>query len=155
MTDARLLPWCDRDLKSRVNDIIRSSKQLDARQTQVNVLERRLQALSDFIYSAISQKDAITVQSHTLVAQQSQKLNVKFAAPMKQDSISMLVFTFIAAVFLPGTFLASFLPMTMVDWTPQSSQSGASTTSSSAGVRVSRFYWVFWASLRHKMCSQD
>ncbi len=58
----------------------------------------------------------------------------------------MSTFTFITALFLPGTFLATFLSLTMIDWQPGSfSSPGGNQGISSGSTQVSKFYWVFWA----------
>lgn len=98
-----------------------------------------LQSLSDLVYNAITQKDSIIAQDQTNLAHGAQDLNIKIAASTKDDSISMLTFTFIAAMFLPGTFLSSFLSMTLVDW--------FAATEGDGEVQVSHYYWVFWVLL--------
>lgn len=57
----------------------------------------------------------------------------------------MSTFTFITALFLPGTFLATFLSITMIDWLPESPSSGRNGGSSNGSTQVSKYYWVFWA----------
>ena len=66
-------------------------------------------------------------------------LNIKIASSTKEDSISMSTFTFITALFLPGTFLTSFFSMALVDWQP------GSDTRATSGARIARYFWVFWA----------
>ena len=58
----------------------------------------------------------------------------------------MSTFTFITALFLPGTFMATFLSITMIDWQPGSlGASGTNSGASNGSTQVSKYYWVFWA----------
>jgi Mg2+ and Co2+ transporter CorA len=51
-----------------------------------------------------------------VINQQDSKLNGVIAASAKQDSIAMMTFTFITALFLPGTYISSLFSMTMFNW---------------------------------------
>jgi hypothetical protein len=49
----------------------------------------------------------------------------------------MKTLAFITAVFLPGSYVASLFSMSMFDWQ-------ASDSSSSYGLSVSSYIWVYW-----------
>ena len=92
------------------------------------------------LFNAINQRDSIIAQRYNDIAR-------KIATSTKEDSIAMSTFTFITALFLPGTFMATFLSITMIDWQPGSSTSPgrSGTESDRRSTQVSKFYWVFWA----------
>ena len=90
------------------------------------------------LFNAINQRDSIIAQRYNEIAK-------KIAASTKEDSISMSTFTFITALFLPGTFLATFFSITMIDWQPQLSNNSPSANGNGNGAQVSKYYWVFWA----------
>ncbi|RMZ80402.1 hypothetical protein DV738_g2894, partial [Chaetothyriales sp. CBS 135597] len=73
-------------------------------------LKARAQGATSVLFNASSQNDSL--------------LNVKIAASTKEDSIVMKTFTFLTALFLPGTFTQS--------------------RQNSDDVSVSRYYWVYW-----------
>ena len=75
------------------------------------------------LYSAASQKD-------NLVAS-------RIASSTKKDSIAMMAFTFITALFLPGTYIASVFSMGMFNWMPE-------TSSGEDGRVVSTRFWIYW-----------
>ena len=93
----------------------------------------RLSLQTNLLYSVVAQQD-------NFLNRWDSRLNQIIARSAKRDSISMTTFTFIAALFLPGTFVATLFSMTMFDWTGVSSNS----TSDSSMPYVSNLFWLFW-----------
>lgn len=85
---------------------------------QIETLGERAQVQANLLFSIISQKD-------------------------NHDSISMaqsaFVFTFITALFLPCTFVASLFSMSMFDWQTDSDSNSTTHT------YVSGRFWIYWA----------
>lgn len=81
----------------------------------------------------------------SITSQQDSRLNQLIAKSSKQDSISMTTFTFIAAMFLPGTFVATLFSMSMFDWKADSGASESSDSIDSTQSYVSGKFWLFWA----------
>ena len=84
--------------------------------------KERIQAQLNVLYSAASQKEnAIALQYSRIAQEQNEiairdsQLNTKIASSTKKDSIAMAIFTFITALFLPGTYIASLFSMSMFD----------------------------------------
>ena len=71
-----------------------------------------------------------------MISQQDSKLNGSIAASAKKDSIAMMTFIFITAMFLPGTYIPSLFSMTMFNW--QAAASGSEND-------LSNYFWVYWA----------
>ncbi|RMZ88456.1 hypothetical protein DV736_g4312, partial [Chaetothyriales sp. CBS 134916] len=69
-----------------------------------DALKTRAQGATSVLFNASSQNDSL--------------LNVKIAASTKEDSIVMKTFTFLTALFLPGTFVAALLSVTLINWFP-------------------------------------
>ena len=86
------------------------------------------------LFSAISQQDSLRNRWDS-------RLTQLIARSQKQDSISMTTFTFITALFLPGTFVATLFSMTMFSWDDVGSgdSSGQPPTSYVTGK-----FWIFW-----------
>ena len=104
---------------------------LEGVENSFDALKARAQGATSVLFNASSQNDSM--------------LNVKIAASTKEDSISMKTFTFLTALFLPGTFIAALLSVTMITWLP--SPSGNTTgvpQSSDSGITVSKYYWIYW-----------
>ncbi|EXJ75419.1 uncharacterized protein A1O5_02115 [Cladophialophora psammophila CBS 110553] len=87
--------------------------------------KERTQAQLSVLYSAASQKEnAISIKYSRMAQEQNENsrkevhLNTRIATSTKQDSIAMTAFTFIAALFLPGTYTSSLFSMGMFDWLP-------------------------------------
>jgi hypothetical protein len=93
-------------------------------------LRGRAQSQIDLLFSVVSQRDS-------LLSQKANELNFEVARSTKEDSISMSTFTFITAVFLPPTFIATLFSMSMFDWMVGGGNSGGETT-------LSRKFWIFW-----------
>ena len=92
----------------------------------------------NLLFSIISQQDSLLNRSDN-------RLNHLIARSTKQDSISMTTFTFITALFLPSTFIATLLSMSMFDWqVSQSGDSASSQISNNSTSTVSSKFWVFW-----------
>ncbi|RMZ88289.1 hypothetical protein DV736_g4472, partial [Chaetothyriales sp. CBS 134916] len=88
-------------------------------------LKGRTQSQIDLLFNVVGQRDALT-------SQRANELSFEVANSTKEDSISMSTFTFITAVFLPPSFVATMFSMGMFDW-----QDGRSET-------MSRKFWIFW-----------
>ena len=87
-----------------------------------------------------SQRYNAIAQEQSLIARKDNQLNIKIASATKADSIAMKTFTFITALFLPGTFIGTLLSATMIDWLPNSD----SISTQGSGVKVSPLYWIYW-----------
>lgn len=95
-------------------------------------LEGRTQSQINMLLRVVSQSDAIT-------SQRAGALNYEVARSTKEDSISMTTFTFITALCLPPSFIATMFSMGMFEW-------GAGASQASKDTRVvSRRFWIFWA----------
>ena len=99
-------------------------------QTYFEVLKGRAQSQIDLLFSIVGQRDA-------LLSQKANELNLEVARATKEDSISMSTFTFITAIFLPPTFVATLFSMGMFNWSNGSSGFGSHGTLSSK-------FWIFW-----------
>ena len=75
-------------------------------------------------------------QQDSLINRRDSKLNTSIAASSKKDSIAMMTFTFITALFLPGTYISSLFSMSMFNW---------QTSASGSGNHLSGYFWVYWA----------
>lgn len=108
-------------------------------------MQQRIQMQINILYSATSQKDNLVALKYSQIAQRqnaislkSNELNTRIATSTKKDSIAMMTFTFITALFLPGSYISSLFSMSMFDWQPDSSSNGHSEV-------VTRQFWVYWA----------
>ena len=97
-------------------------------------LRDRATSQVNLLFSVVSQQDGI-------LNRRESRLNQVIAASSKQDSISVTTFTFITALFLPGTFIATLFSMTMFDWYPETDDASSSPQETS----VSSKFWLFWA----------
>lgn len=70
------------------------------------------------------------------IGQAQNELSIKIASSTKKDSIAVMAFTFITAIFLPGTSIATLFSMGMFQWQDDSSRLGRST--------VSAQFWLYW-----------
>ena len=91
----------------------------------------------------IAQKFNQIAQKQSELAQKDNQLSIKIATSTKKDSIAMMTFTFITALFLPGTYVSTLLSVTLIDW--QANSAPAVGNSRQDRVQVSRYYWVYWA----------
>ncbi|KAI9712334.1 MAG: hypothetical protein M1820_001547 [Bogoriella megaspora] len=82
----------------------------------------RTQSQLGVLYSAISQRESQT--------------SITIASSSKKDSIAMMTFTFITALFLPGTFIATLFSMSMFAWQAIANDSGQRV--------VSTNFWIYW-----------
>ena len=64
-------------------------------------------------------------------------MNIRIAALTKKDSIAMVTFTFITALFLPATFVSTHFSMPMYNWQTAAPESGQ--------IGLSAYIWVYWA----------
>lgn len=102
-------------------------------ESRFTLLKERAALQVNVLFSVISQQDSF-------LNRWDSRLNHLVARSTKQDSISMTTFTFITALFLPGTFVATLLSMSMFDFQPDNT--GAPSMSSAS---VSSTFWLFWA----------
>jgi hypothetical protein len=100
----------------------------------------------------MSQRDAIEARKYSAIAQQQNqialqgnKVGLELAKASKVDSIVMVTFTIISAVFLPGTYISSLFSMSMFNWQIGAASSATATSdrSSSPG-QVSKWFWIYW-----------
>lgn len=98
-------------------------------------LRDRLTLQTNLLFNIVAQKDS-------MLNLRDSRINQMIAQSAKQDSISVTTFTFITALFLPGTFIATLFSMTMFDWQSADGSDGASSLSNSY---VSDKFWLFWA----------
>lgn len=114
---------------------------LDGVSLTMKTKKERIQSQLNVLYSAASQKEnAIALQysrmaqQHNDIALKDVQMNTKIATSTKKDSIAMAIFTFITALFLPGTYVASLFSMSMFDWLHDSD---SDTT-------ISPLFWIYW-----------
>ena len=115
------------DLQGKIDFAISWTAGMD---TSFTILQDRTKLQVDVLYNVISQQANVLNQQET-------RLNTTIARSAKQDSISMTTFTFITALFLPASVIASLLGMSMFDWSP-SGKPGSDRI-------VSSKFWLFWA----------
>ena len=103
--------------------------------------KERIQAQLNVLFSAASQKEnAIALgysrmaQEQNEIAQKDVQLNTRIATSTKSDSIAMTTFTFITAVFLPGSYVASLMSINMFDWMSTTTEDG----------KLSSLFWLYW-----------
>lgn len=97
--------------------VVLTSGLLQSAGAEVERISERAQIQADLLFSIVSQKDSLESIS---VAQ------------------SAFVFTFISALFLPCTLVASIFSMSMFNWQPGSGSSSVSSY-------VSNRFWIYWA----------
>lgn len=105
--------------------------------------KERVQAQINVLFSAVSQRDNANALEYNRFAnkqneigQAQNELSIKIASSTKKDSIAVMAFTFITAIFLPGTSIATLFSMGMFQWQDDSSGLGRST--------VSAQFWLYW-----------
>jgi hypothetical protein len=110
----------------------------------VETSKERVEAQLNVLYSAASQKEnAIAIKYSQIAQEQNERslrdaqMNTRIATSTKQDSIAMITFTFITALFLPGTYVSSLFSMSMFDWLPSDDDGGETP-------RVSTKFYVYW-----------
>lgn len=103
---------------------------VDGMLESLECMEGRTQSQINLLFSVVGQRDAIN-------SQKANDLNFEVARSTKEDSISMTTFTFITALFLPPSFIATMFSMGFFEWT-------AGSSSSDTQVVFDR-YWIFWA----------
>lgn len=114
---------------------------LDGVSLTMKTKKERVQAQLNVLFSAASQKEnAIALsysrmaQEHNELAQKDVQLNTRIATSTKSDSVAMTTFTFITALFLPGTYIASLFSMSMFDWLHDATDN----------TRISPLFWIYW-----------
>ncbi|KIW69467.1 hypothetical protein PV04_05343 [Phialophora macrospora] len=110
----------------------------------VETSKERVEAQLNVLYSAASQKENAIAIKYSQIAQEQNKrslrdaqMNTRIATSTKRDSIAMTTFTFITAVFLPGTYVSSLFSMSMFDWLPSEDDGGETP-------RVSTKFYAYW-----------
>ena len=108
--------------------------------------KERVQAQLSVLYSAASQQEnAIAINYNRMAQEQNEislrdvQMNTRIATSTKKDSIAMTTFTFITALFLPGTYISSLFSMSMFDWLPPSNGAGGGGLP-----EVSAKFYVYW-----------
>lgn len=71
---------------------------------------------------------------YSLVSQNEAKYTTAIAMDSKRDSTAVRTITIMTILFLPGTFVATFFSMDMVDWKP----------SDGSSPKLSSYMWVYW-----------
>ncbi|KIX98746.1 uncharacterized protein Z520_05207 [Fonsecaea multimorphosa CBS 102226] len=107
--------------------------------------KERVETQLSVLYSATSQRENAIALNYSRMAQEQNEIslrdvqmNTRIATSTKQDSIAMTTFTFIAALFLPGTYVASLFSMSMFDWLPSDGNG------SGGAPRVSANFYIYW-----------
>ncbi|KAJ9614554.1 hypothetical protein H2200_002691 [Cladophialophora chaetospira] len=107
-------------------------------------LQQRCQIQANVLYSAASQTDNIIArdysriaQENSALAQRSNELNLRIAGSTKKDSIAMMAFTSITALFLPRSYISSLFSMDMFNWMASAAEN--------EGRVVSTRFWIYWA----------
>ncbi|ERF74519.1 hypothetical protein EPUS_03957 [Endocarpon pusillum Z07020] len=105
--------------------------------------KERVQAQINVLFSAVSQRDNANALEYNRFAnkqneigQAQNELSIKIASSTKKDSIAVMAFTFITAIFLPGTSIATLFSTGMFHWQDDTSRLGRSTVSSQ--------FWLYW-----------
>ena len=89
----------------------------------------RAQSQIDLLFSVVGQRDALT-------SKKASELSLEVARATKEDSIAMATFTFITAIFLPPTSVATLFSMGMFDWSDATGEDHG---------HLSDKFWIFWA----------
>lgn len=107
---------------------------INALQTEI---KSQIQA-ADWVFTKI---DALIQNTSLNISRADQKLNMEIAdssytisVESKRDNLSMMTIAAITMIFLPGTFVATFFAMPLLDWSAQHDKD----------VMNSRF-WIYWA----------
>lgn len=94
----------------------------------------RIQAHMQTTYSLVAQKDSQANIHLAKLARRDTELNTLIATLARRDSTDMRVITWIALVFLPGTFTATFFSASFFNFQPDNS-----------GAHVSNWIAMYWA----------
>ena len=95
------------------------------------ILKDRMNSQINLLFNVVGQQDGY-------VNRMTNELNIAIARSTKQDSISMSTFTFITALFLPGSSIATMFSMSMFNWQPDDNIQ-------SFNGYVSSMFWLYWA----------
>ncbi|KAF2819058.1 hypothetical protein CC86DRAFT_307992 [Ophiobolus disseminans] len=90
-------------------------------------IEQRMQAQQNILFNLITQNDS---NLNMEIAQDSKEL----AEASKRDSTALKIIALLTTMFLPGTFIATFLAMPLFDWSARS-MSDVGTS----------HLWIYWA----------
>ena len=122
-----------------LKDIILFYKSMLRGQTSnFDTFKSRANLQVNLLYNIINQQDSIQNRWDS-------RLTQLIARSTKQDSTSMTTFTFITALFLPGTFIATLFGMSMFHWQQASDSQLQSQAEDSDQSNVSNSFWIFWA----------
>lgn len=105
-------------------DFVRTLK--DRVQSQLEVVR------TSSLPTSLLRANTCNFQIYSFIAQYDARISAKIAVSASRDSTAMKTLAFITAVFLPGSYVASFFSMSMFDWQ-------ASDSSSSNGLSVSSY----------------
>ncbi|KAK7941509.1 uncharacterized protein PG986_013896 [Apiospora aurea] len=124
---------CDQDAVLQLEDEMFHLLELPRNQVQTSLsqaqaLKDRVQSQANLIFSLISSEEN---KISRFIAEE----NSKVALSSKRDSMAMKTVALITMVFLPGTFVATFLSMPLFDW---NADTGGTPSSSP-------FQWIYWA----------
>ncbi|KAK8043818.1 hypothetical protein PG994_012656, partial [Apiospora phragmitis] len=124
---------CDQDLILQLEDEMLHLLELPRNQVQTSLsqtqaLRERGQSQASLIFSLISSEEN---KISRFIAEE----NSKVALSSKRDSMAMKTVAVFTMIFLPGTFVATFLSMPFFDW---NADTGGSPSSSP-------FQWIYWA----------
>ncbi|KAK8087681.1 hypothetical protein PG997_002642 [Apiospora hydei] len=124
---------CDQDAVLQLEDEMLHLLELPRNQVQTSLsqtqaLKDRVQSQANLIFSLISSEEN---KISRFIAEE----NSKVALSSKRDSMAMKTVALITMVFLPGTFVATFLSMPLFDW---NADTGGTPSSSP-------FQWIYWA----------
>lgn len=108
----------------------------------VRTLKDRVQSQLEVVCSPSPQPSNLELTNthlkiYSFIAQYDARISAKIAVSAGRDSTAMKTLAFITAVFLPGSYVASLFSISMFDWQ-------ASNSSSSNGLSVSSYIWVYW-----------
>lgn len=127
-----------------LNSLNRTESQLrDARKTPRPQEAGNLEAYAGWTEALLTLAEQKNEESMSRAQNQADLLFSIISQKDSYDSISMaqstFVFTFITALFLPCTLVASIFSMGMFDWQPDADSESASS------LYVSDKFWIYWA----------
>ncbi|KAK8096067.1 hypothetical protein PG999_014089 [Apiospora kogelbergensis] len=101
--------------------------QVQTSMSQAQALKDRVQSQANLIFSLISSNEN---KISRFIAEE----NSKVALSSKRDSMAMKTVAVLTMIFLPGTFVATFLSMPLFDWNADTGDRPSS----------SPFQWIYW-----------
>ncbi|KAK6863614.1 hypothetical protein PG995_000142 [Apiospora arundinis] len=123
---------CDQDAILELEDEMLHLLELPRNQVQTSLsqtqaLKDRVQSQANLIFSLISSDEN---KISRFIAEE----NSKVALSSKRDSMAMKTVAVLTMIFLPGTFVATFLSMPFFDWNADTGDRPSS----------SPFQWIYW-----------